>query len=344
MAAFSYVFGPVRSGRLGLSLGLDLLGSKICSMDCLYCEVGPTRTLTIERAPYVPAAELLAELTRWRNAFPDSAAELDVVTLGGSGEPCLNSDMPEIIAGAKQILPGVPVAVLTNSSLLHDPEVRQELQQADIVLPSLDSLREDEFTRVNRPAPELSARAAAQALLDFRREYAGRIFLEILLVHNVNDSHENIAGMEDYIHELAPERVDIVTLSRPGAYPAAKAATKETLRTWRERLLPGNERATTIAKPRDLGQKETNRTPALKSESPEQLHESIVQSLLRRPQTAEQLAAALSTPEESITEALNTLLQQGRISQLPDDTPPFFKARRARSQDETITTGSAKAP
>lgn len=134
---FSYVFGPVRSGRLGISLGLDLLGAPICTMDCLYCEVGRTRALTRKRKPYVPGHDILAELAAYRDGGNPTP---EYVTLGGLGEPTLNSDMPEIIRGVRDIYPGLPVAVLTNAGALDDPEVCDELLLSDVVLPSLDSL------------------------------------------------------------------------------------------------------------------------------------------------------------------------------------------------------------
>jgi len=187
---YRFVFGPVLSGRLGRSLGLDLLGSKVCSMDCVYCEVGPTRVRTRERKTWVPPRELLDELAAWK---AEGFEAPDVVTLGGSGEPTLNSGLAEILAGCRTILPGVPVAVLTNSTLLDDASVRRELCAADMVLPSLDSLVEEEFAAVNRPLRGITAAGCAQGIRDLRREFSGRLFLEVLLCRGWNDSAANLA-------------------------------------------------------------------------------------------------------------------------------------------------------
>ena len=168
------VFGPVCSGRLGLSLGLDLLGAKICSFDCLYCEVGPTRCFTLERRPYVSAGQVLSELEDFlRQDHPG----FEVITLGGMGEPTLNSDLAGIIKGARELAPGVPVAVLTNSSLMSDKAVRQELGLADMVLPSMDSLEPSEYLRLNRPVSGLRLADIRQGLLDFRKDFAGLLRL-----------------------------------------------------------------------------------------------------------------------------------------------------------------------
>jgi len=133
------VFGPVLSGRLGRSLGLDLLGARICSFDCLYCEAGPTATKTTRRAVYVRPDAILSELAAHKAMDP---SPVDAVTLGGLGEPCLNEGIGEIIAGAKRVYPGVPVAILTNSSLLWQDAARADIMGADIVLPGPKRIRQ----------------------------------------------------------------------------------------------------------------------------------------------------------------------------------------------------------
>ncbi|WP_054652447.1 radical SAM protein [Salidesulfovibrio brasiliensis] len=221
---FKFVFGPVMSGRLGRSLGLDLLGGRICSMDCVYCEVGATRQHTIQRAPYVPAEDILDELETWKD---EGHQPPDMITLGGLGEPTLNTELPYVIEEARKLFPGVPVAVLTNATLMPDPQVRSELALADVVLPSLDSLVEEECERVNRPVPGVEAATVADALEQFRSEYSGKIFLEILLVRGVNDSERNLDRLADFCRRNAFDRIDVVTLSRPGTERSAEAVDAE---------------------------------------------------------------------------------------------------------------------
>lgn len=346
MREFTYIFGPVMSGRLGRSLGLDLLGRRVCSMNCVYCESGPLETLTLRRAPYVPAAELLAELADWEQARMERGEPLpDVATLGGMGEPTLNSDMPEIIAGVRSTLPGVPVAVLTNASLMTDPQVRRELAQADIVLPSLDALIPAEYAAVNRPHPGVDPQAVARGILDFRRQFGGRLWLEVLLVAGVNDSAANLERLAEYCRELAPDRVDVVTLSRPGTEARARAVDADTLARWRARLAPLAASARTseaqagegLAPGAEKGQvpgggtcRETAQADAQGSALGDaQAGAAILASLARRPQTAGQLAQALLIPEQSVHRILGRLEAEGAVERRQDGPATFFQARAA---------------
>lgn len=328
---FTYIFGPVLSGRLGRSLGLDLLGRRVCSMNCVYCESGRLETLTLTRAPYVPASELLAELERWEEGRRLRGEPLpDVATLGGLGEPTLNSDMPEIIRGIRRILPGVPVAVLTNASLMTDAQVRAELRLADAVLPSLDALAPEEFRAVNRAHPGLDPNAIADGILEFRKGYEGRLYLEILLVAGVNDSSRNLELLAEYCKRLQPDRVDVVTLSRPGTEAGARAVDAQTLALWRERLgVFARPAQAGLARAAEKGHKQPG---GMRPEelSVDELGARILASLSRRPQTAAQLAAALLAPEETVRGALALLAAKGQaeaVSGSGPGTPIFYQAR-----------------
>lgn len=315
----NYIFGPVMSGRLGRSLGLDLLGKKICSLDCLYCEVGPTRHLTTKRAEYVPAEEILSELELWKK---NAAQSPDYVTLGGMGEPTLNSAMGRVIAGAKKILPGVPVAVLTNTTMFTDPEVRRELCLADAVLPSMDSLEQEGFERLNRPHPGLDMDAIAKSLLEFRAEFNGKIFLEVLLCKGINDNQLNMRGLKKFCSSLAPDRVDVVTLSRPGAYENAKPVGKEALRAWRQELNAAQDK-----------KRETGHGPAAhKSLMNHELGRMILASLKRRPQTLEDLSLALDAPKNQVDQALADLVSKGELIRRDSEGISFYSAKHTGSE------------
>ncbi|MFO8145279.1 MAG: radical SAM protein, partial [Candidatus Syntrophosphaera sp.] len=146
-----YLFGPVPSRRLGVSLGVDLVPHKVCSLNCVYCEVGRTTNLTIQRKEYVPLDEVLKELEEYLSQDPD----LDFITFSGQGEPSLNSGLGRVIDFIKDKYPRYKVAVLTNGTLFWDEKVRAEVMLADVLLPDLDAVSELAFLKVNRPAPEL---------------------------------------------------------------------------------------------------------------------------------------------------------------------------------------------
>lgn len=312
---FKTLYGPVRSGRLGLSLGVDLLGQRICSMDCLYCEIGPTCAHTLKRHPYMPAKVILDELHAWRR---QELLRPEHITLGGLGEPCLNSDLSEIIAGCRDLFPDIPVAVLTNSTLLHDPAVRRELAAVQVVLPSLDSLVEREFLAVNRPCPGVDLLLITSGLLQLRREYTGLVCLEVLLLQGINDTQENLDLQRQFLTKLQPDRVDVVTMTRPGSSPLAKAVAKETLNSWRRALAPLTRMS---AKPDRL---EKHSTAGIMSA--DTAMELVLNSLRRRPQTPEQLSAALSVDVMRTKTILDALLREGRITKVRDFGDDFYHA------------------
>ncbi|BCS89430.1 radical SAM protein [Pseudodesulfovibrio sediminis] len=307
--ALKYIFGPVMSGRLGRSLGLDLLGDRVCSMDCVYCEVGATRELTETRRTYVPATELLDELAQWKALGLDDP---DMITLGGLGEPCLNAEMAEVIKGTRRLFPHTDIAVLTNATMMTDPDVRRDLCLADVVLPSLDSLVDDEFAQVNRPCEGISPQAVAEGLLEFKKEFNGNIFLEILLAEGINDSDENLEKLKIFCKRLAPDRVDVVTLTRPGTVKGVLPVDGEVLSRWRMALGSGKTRST------------TRQASDHKELSLEQVTSSILASINRRPQTAQQLADALNTDINRVREAVEALTKEGDVTHRDDRGETFY--------------------
>ncbi|MEJ2690604.1 MAG: radical SAM protein, partial [Deltaproteobacteria bacterium] len=166
-----YLFGPVNSRRLGRSLGIDLIPSKICSFDCIYCEVGAKRLITAERKEYAPLAALLAEVDSYL-AQPGGADLFDMLTITASGEPTLHTGIGRLIEELRK-RSAKPVAVLTNGSLLSDREVRHDLAEADLVIPSLDAARDESYRKVNRPHPDFPIARLIEGLVRFSREYHG---------------------------------------------------------------------------------------------------------------------------------------------------------------------------
>ena len=206
-----YVFGPVPSRRLGLSLGIDLIPYKTCTYDCLYCQVGKTTHKTIETDPLVPVEEVMKELRkRLKNTTPD------VITLSGSGEPTLNPQIDQVIDLIKGIT-DIKIAVLTNGSLFWKDEVRKKVLGAHIIMPTFSTAFEETFRMIHRPHRELSLSKIIEGLKSLRRDYPGSIFLEVVLLAGFNDSEREIEELKRVINQISPDKIQLNTVVRPPA-------------------------------------------------------------------------------------------------------------------------------
>jgi len=293
-----YVFGPVPSRRLGFSLGLDLVPFKTCSYNCIYCELGKTTHLTIQRLPYVSAEKILEDLN---NFFTNKKHPLvDFITVGGSGEPTLNVYLGDIIEGAKA-LGKAPVAVLTNGSLLWQEEVIKALLQADVVLPSLDAVFEESWHRINRPHPELKLDTIIQSLKDFRQQYAGQIWLEILFVKGINDTREEIEAMQMLLQEIAPDEIHLNTVARPPAESEIEPLTETELEKIRQIL--GSKAKIIVQFSRHI----QTRSPL------GNLKSRILDMLTRRPCTLKDIATASGVHINTAIKIVNELQKTGQI-------------------------------
>lgn len=215
---YRYLFGPVHSRRLGRSLGIDLLDRRRCSFDCVFCEVGATELLTLERREYVPTAAVIAEFEDWLAG----GGTADVVTLAGSGEPTLHSGFGEVIDAVHGAC-RLPVVLLTNSTLLWDPEVRDAASRADIVKVSLSAWDDDSLAALNRPAAGLSFARLLAGLQAFRAMYTGALWVETLLVQGVNDQPDQVSRIAALVAGLHPDKVQLNTVVRPPADDHAAA-------------------------------------------------------------------------------------------------------------------------
>ncbi len=290
----SHLFGPVPSRRLGRSLGVDLIPGKTCPFDCLYCEVGPT-TRQIQRRLEYRAGEIIRELEEY---LQHHGTDLDVITLAGSGEPTLNLGLGRIIARLKEMT-AIPVAVLTNGALLHLPEVRRELQPADIVLPSLDAAREATFRRINRPLAGFTLAQLICGLQAFRTEYRGRLWLEVMLLKGLNDSPEELELLARQVLGLAPDKVQLNTAVRPVVDAAARPLSREGMEAIAA-YLPGEVEV--IASFAGGAAPDTPGDDA-----------SFLEMLARRPMTALDLARVLGLPLAAVQGRLQRLRDSGLI-------------------------------
>ena len=165
---YKYLFGPVPSRRLGLSLGVDIVPLKTCSQNCIYCQLGMNGSQTTKRSEYVPVHAVLEEL---RQRLTEGL-NADYITLSGSGEPTLHSKITSIIKGIKE-LTDIPVALITNGTLFTNPRVRAACLNADVVLPSLDAGDEQTFTKINRPHTDIKFVDFVDGLCKFRKSIGG---------------------------------------------------------------------------------------------------------------------------------------------------------------------------
>ena len=217
-----YTFGPVSSKRLGQSLGVDLLPPKSCSWNCVYCQLGKTRKFVTDRQEFFPREEVLDEI---RQAIAANSA-LDWITFVGSGETMLYKGIGWLIGEVKK-LTITPVAVITNGSLFYLPEVREELLAADAVLPSLNAGSEALHTQIDRPAPGLTFRRHVDGLVAFRREYKGRLWIEVMLLGGINDSDEALHELASVIKEINPDMVHLVLPTRPAPEQEVRLPSEE---------------------------------------------------------------------------------------------------------------------
>jgi len=292
-----HIFGPVPSRRLGISLGVDIIPYKTCSLDCLYCECGKTTCLTSKRQSFFPPQLVLEELQEILPGIP----HLDFITFSGSGEPTLNSDLGWLIAEIKKTC-AVPVAVLTNGTLLCREDVRHDLLKADVVLPSLDAATAGGFARINQPCAGLDVERIITGMEMFRREYSGKIWLEIFIVKGVNDREEEIAALERALRRIAPDKVQLNTLDRPPAYPDIESADFKTLENIRERWRQLPVEIIKRAHRRE-------EIPAFSSN----LENSLLNTIRRRPLTLDDLAAMTAKGEDELRRYLDILEKEKKI-------------------------------
>ncbi|NIM82665.1 MAG: radical SAM protein [Candidatus Aminicenantes bacterium] len=237
MNMIKHVFGPVASRRLGISLGVDIIPFKTCTLDCLYCECGRTTDLTIERKSFVDPQLILGEIKEIITRDP----HIEYITFSGSGEPTLNIDIGNIITGIKTITT-IPIAILTNGTLLHRETVRKEIANADVVCPSLDAAAPETFAVLNRPHKGLTINTIINGLIDFRKAFRGEIWLEVFIAKGINDSDHELGKIYQAIKKIRPDKVQLNSLDRPPAcehiYPVDIDMLEQIVKKWKDLPMP----------------------------------------------------------------------------------------------------------
>lgn len=311
-----YVFGPVASRRLGISLGVDLVRPKTCSLNCIYCEAKETTDLTLERKEYVPVDDVIAELDDVLRSKP----QLDFITFSGSGEPTLNSGIGRVVTYLKEKHPEYKICLLTNGFALGDPQLRKEIEPVDLVVPSLDASNAEEFERINRPHPDLKFDGFIRDLTDFCRKTKNEIHLELFIVPGVNDSDESIARFVELIRPMEVALVQLNTLDRPGAVDWIHPSTAGNTRRFIAALEPFV--SVEAVGPFRYRTRKITHDPSLFTG----MEKRILDLVSRRPATVADLEVALEQPGKEIAPVLERLFKTGLLEIEKQQRGTFYSA------------------
>lgn len=310
---YKHLFGPVPSRRLGMSLGIDLIPKKVCSLDCVYCEVGKTTKLTLNRMEYVKFEKVITELKQFMSSDP----KIDYITFSGSGEPTLNNRIGDVLSFIKNEYPKIKTAVLTNGSLLYDQNLRKELLGADVILPSLDAASQEVFEKINRPDTALNIETYIQGLVDLRKEYHGKIWLEILLLKGYNDSERELKLLKEAILKIQPDSIQLNTLDRPGTVsdliPLTKMELQGIIDSW------DLQNVEIIASPPERSGIESYRGD---------VETAILETIARRPCTLDDLHVFLGIHINEINKYLGPLEANGKIKTVNLQRGVFYELKK----------------
>jgi len=304
---YKYIFGPVPSRRFGLSLGIDLLGSKICSMDCIYCEVGRTINLTMKRDEYVPAREVLDEI---RDFLETNSEKPDYITFSGMGEPTLHSSIGFIIDRIHEMT-DIPVCVLTNSTTITNENVFNSLLGADVVVPSLDALNANSIKKLNKPVQGLDFKKIVEKLSEFKKAFKGRLLVEILFVKGINDNESELEVLYKAVNEINPDGLQIHTVARPSMSGHADPVSDEFLEYARNYFSVSSSK---------IG--EFNKINKNYSQSDEDM---IVSLLKIRPCHFQEILDSTGITETKLNELLEGLNNKGEIKKMNFNDITYYK-------------------
>jgi wyosine [tRNA(Phe)-imidazoG37] synthetase (radical SAM superfamily) len=334
-----YLYGPVASRRLGLSLGVDIVPFKVCTLDCVYCQLGGTTEKTMERKEYVSAEEILGEI----RDIVKKGLKADFITIGGSGEPTLNSQLGDLIDGIRKIT-DIPVAILTNGTLLYRPDVRADCAKADVVLPSLDAGDKRAFEEINCPHKDILIENLVLGLCSFREEFSGQIWLEVFLIEGLNTDADQIEKIKESIERIQPDKVQLNTAVRPTTRAGIKKVEAKKLEAIAEEL---GEKCEVIAdffparySEHISGDKQdivdttvgSGMSPVgnmLQGGDPEKM-ETLLSMLKRRPCSLEEIHSAMGIGRIEALKYITHYRQHSIVDSFEKDGVIFFKAIRGK--------------
>lgn len=221
------VFGPIPSRRLGRSLGINNIPPKVCSYSCIYCQVGSTDTMTVDRKNFYSTDQIYDEVLERITNLKTSGEKIDYLTFVPDGEPTLDINLGKTIERLKSF--GLKIAVITNSSLMWDKEVQFALMQADWVSVKIDSVYEDIWRKINRPHGLLDLKKIIQGIKEFASSFEGKLVSETMIVKGLNDNIESLNKTARVISEIIPDKSYILIPTRPPAEKSVKIPSEESL-------------------------------------------------------------------------------------------------------------------
>ncbi|HYA43637.1 MAG TPA: radical SAM protein [Syntrophobacteraceae bacterium] len=323
----SSIFGPIPSRRYGKSLGIDVIPPKTCSFDCIYCESGPTTHLSVKRENFVDPKEVLEELSAFLRLHPNAT---DVLTFSSAGEPTLYEGLGELIAAIRKAYPTLPLIVLTNGSLLWQPEVRRCLLGADRVVPSLDAVTSAVFHNINRPHPSLELEQIIEGIRAFRKDYKAQLHIEVALVSGVNDNQADLSTLARVIESIGPDKIELNTVARPPACAGTRGLSDARM-AWAASFFSSlNTQIVGVFESHECGCGQ------------EPIGLRIVETVQRRPCTVAELAASLGVPETKVERESQKLHEQGKLRKLRFDGKVFLC--NAQASQERSRTSREKGP
>ena len=307
---YRYLFGPVPSRRLGRSLGVDLTPFKTCSFDCIFCQLGRTTNKTVKRGEYVPVSEVIEELDEWLKTN-DSA---DYITLSGSGEPTLNSQFGRIIEFARNVTT-IPVALLTNASLLSDPEVRAQAAQANVVKVSLSAWDQFSFEHINRPHSDIEFKRLIEGQWLFRKEFKGELWMEVFLVWGTNTTTKDVSRIAELVKAIGPDKVQLNTSVRPPCEEFAYAVPEDQMGALAKLFDPPAE---------IIAEYSSDSSAKVRANEAD-----ILDMLKRRPCTLDQICRVFGLHKNEASKYLGKLLRMKKIRHQEKDQNAYYVAVKA---------------
>lgn len=256
--------------------------------------------------------KVLEELNHFFSSHPDP----DYITFSGAGEPTLNIRFGEVLRFIKQKKPEIPLAVLTNGSLLYQKEIREEMMLADLVLPSLDAATEEAFRKLDRPVKDININRYISGLVEFRKAFKGKIWLEVFILPGYNDDMDNLKALREAILKIQPDKVQVNTLDRPGTKPGLLPASREQLQNVLD--LWGFENAEIIASAAERKDIISYR---------DDMEDAILETIVRRPCTVEDIAAILGTHVNEVNKYLGVLEEEGKIMREEGERGVFYRKK-----------------